>query len=99
MSVPRFFCAGQIAMLTDLKCTQDTNVQMTSAHHGKTVSMVKKRSTLKQGDRLLTRVDQVEIFLTSLRGRPHAKDAVFALKNDFTIFGNEVGHECGLPNS
>ena len=90
---------GQIAGGRHLKRPQHANVQVTAAHHGKAVGVVKVGAAGQDGDRLFTGVDQVKVFLARARGRPHAKQAVFTVQQHFFFHWNVVGHQSGHANS
>jgi len=83
---------GQVAGGTDLEGPEHADVQVTAAHHGEAVGVVKVGTAGQQRDRLFARVDEVVVFLPCGRRRAHAQQTVLAVQQHFALFRDVVGH-------
>ena len=90
---------SQVAVFRDLKRAQHTAIDMTAADHRKRIRVMEDRAAGQQGNRLLAGIDQFFVFLARRGFRTHAEDAVFAMKDDLAILGQEISHQLGLPDA
>ena len=83
---------GQVTAGGDLHGTQNRQVDLAAANHGKRLVRAKNRRTRQGGHGLLARVDQVGINLLFGGKRANAQHAVFRLQPHLFI-ARVVGHQ------
>ena len=84
---------GQITVFADLHGTQDGQVDLAAADHGKAVVAAEDAGAGDGGHRLLAGVDEVGVHLILGRERADAQHAVLALQPDLLGGGHMVGHQ------
>jgi hypothetical protein len=62
-----------------------------AAHHRERIGVVEVGAAREQGHGLLAGVDQVFVFFSGRRCRPHAEQAVLAVQEHFALGRQEVG--------
>jgi hypothetical protein len=86
---------GQVAVLADLHGTQDGQVDLAAADHGKAVVAAKDAAALDGGHRLLAGVDQVGVDFVLGGERADAQHAVLGLQPHLLVGGHKIGHQRG----
>ena len=84
---------GQIAGLRNLHGTEDAQIKMSTADHGKAVGMVEVSRPRICGDVSLARVDQLRIFLAFFWRWTHAQETVLGVVYERSSFRDELSHE------
>ena len=90
---------GQITRGADLTSPGHANVRMAAAHHGKAVGMMKVGAALEQRHRLSCGIDEVVVFVTFGRRRPHAKDAALTVQHKLDPGRQVIGRRRGHANA
>ena len=72
---------------------------MTTTDHGKGKRRVEGRTTRKNCNGLLARIDELRIFITFIGERPHAEQPVFTMQGNLCFCGDVVGDKCRQANS
>lgn len=88
---------GQITVAADLQTTQHGEVDLSGSDHAETLVATEQTGTGVEGDGLLTRVDEIGVFLSRSWVSAHTEDTIFSLEDDFDVLG-EIGG-CGERNS
>jgi len=88
-----------VAILSDFHRAQNSQIDMTSADHGKTGRTVEIGRMRQLADGLLARINQVSIDFILIRERSNAQHAILALKSDMHAFRNVVCHQRGNANA
>src|SRR5690606_35393715 len=81
---------GNVAILGHLERAQDRQVDMAATDHRKAVRMVEESRARYLRNRLLARIDEVEIFLALGRRLTEAENAVLAVIDHGTAFRHEL---------
>src|ERR1035437_3234165 len=61
--------------------------------------MMKESAAWEQRYRLLAGIEEIRVDIPGCRRRPHAQNAVFAVQENFAIFGKMISHQRGQPDS
>src|SRR5687767_6841095 len=73
---------GDVALVGYLQCSEDRQVDMSAANHGKGGCRVEIAAAGQFGNGLLARIDEIGIDFVRIGEWSHAKHAVFAVQGD-----------------
>jgi hypothetical protein len=86
----------EITACRDLESPKDGDVNMSTPDHRERLGGIEVRAAATDRHGLLTRVDEVGVFVAVVGERAHAEQAVFAVQGDANVLRNVVGNEATL---
>ena len=90
---------GEIALLIDFHGAKHAQINVPTADHGKRIGAGKICRAGNFRDCLFAGIDEVRVFFSSQRIRPHAQHSILTLQDDMHALRHAVGNQGRQPDA